>query len=175
MRLVVGRNPDVRRISIMKFCRRCGHRKCFYVRRSPCKECISKTCAIYRKKPGIAKRRRALFKEYRRQPHVLERARLKARAAYLTPRGRETYINAQLRYRYGISGSEYRTILRKQRGRCATCRKKLRMKHFGNVDHCHKTNRVRGLLCRECNLVLGYVKDKSSTLQAMIHYLKRYQ
>lgn len=39
------------------------------------------------------------------------------------------------------------------------------------VDHCHKTNEFRGILCANCNRGLGYFKDQTSNLKAAIDYL----
>jgi hypothetical protein len=39
------------------------------------------------------------------------------------------------------------------------------------VDHCHKTNTVRGPLCRKCNLALGHANDDSSLLIKMSEYV----
>jgi hypothetical protein len=39
------------------------------------------------------------------------------------------------------------------------------------IDHDHRTNNVRGLLCHNCNTALGLVGDNLSTLQNLIHYL----
>ena len=41
-----------------------------------------------------------------------------------------------------------------------------------DVDHCHDTGQVRGLLCRACNTTLGKVKDNTDTLRSMIDYLE---
>lgn len=40
------------------------------------------------------------------------------------------------------------------------------------VDHCHTTSGVRGLLCEQCNFMLGHAKDDISILQKAIQYLK---
>lgn len=42
-----------------------------------------------------------------------------------------------------------------------------------HIDHCHKTNRVRGRLCRSCNLMLGYAEDDPERLKLGISYLER--
>ena len=41
------------------------------------------------------------------------------------------------------------------------------------IDHCHDTNRVRGLLCKDCNLVIGWLNDDPARLRALADYLER--
>jgi hypothetical protein len=41
-----------------------------------------------------------------------------------------------------------------------------------SVDHCHKTQRVRGLLCRRCNAAIGLLSDDISRVEAALNYLK---
>lgn len=43
------------------------------------------------------------------------------------------------------------------------------------IDHCHKTGKVRGLLCQSCNAMLGYSKDSVDILLSAIMYLKSHQ
>jgi hypothetical protein len=38
--------------------------------------------------------------------------------------------------------------------------------------NCHKTNKIRGLLCYKCNLILGFVNDDINILQSAIFYLQ---
>lgn len=40
------------------------------------------------------------------------------------------------------------------------------------VDHSHKTGRVRGLLCKRCNLTIGAAEDDIALLGKMIAYLE---
>lgn len=41
------------------------------------------------------------------------------------------------------------------------------------IDHCHAKGHVRGLLCKDCNLILGWVKDDPQRLRALAAYLER--
>lgn len=54
-----------------------------------------------------------------------------------------------------------------QNGLCAICGKKRKL----DLDHCHKHNRFRGMLCRACNQGLGMFQDSSALLQKAINYL----
>ena len=58
-----------------------------------------------------------------------------------------------LRTSYGISAADFDAMLARQDGRCAICRTKRPkgLRRVFQVDHCHKTGRVRGALCQRCN------------------------
>jgi hypothetical protein len=60
--------------------------------------------------------------------------------------------------------------------RCEICRVGFEESNDWNrvVDHVHRTKRVRGILCRRCNLMLGHAKDSISILDGAIAYLHRY-
>jgi hypothetical protein len=75
----------------------------------------------------------------------------------------------RLQKRYGLSDEEYDTLLAKQGGACAICRRRLRGRLC--VDHCHFTGLVRGLLCRKCNLGLGCLVDDAASLISAFAYL----
>lgn len=76
--------------------------------------------------------------------------------------------------KYGITVSEYLEKFRKQNGKCAICGvPHLELKYRFSIDHCHTTNKFRGLLCGNCNIMLGMAKDSESILENAIHYLKK--
>lgn len=41
------------------------------------------------------------------------------------------------------------------------------------IDHCHTTGTVRGLICQQCNTLLGMAKDSIPTLENAIVYLRK--
>lgn len=62
---------------------------------------------------------------------------------------------------------------------CAMCKEPETEKRNGkllrlSVDHCHATNKVRALLCKRCNRLLGIMKDSVLLLERAIEYLKQH-
>jgi len=106
---------------------------------------------------------------------------------------------ASLTYRlkqHGLTVEDYEAMLSAQNGCCAACKSpdpglgrngkqgaKQRLKKgwpsvrlhptiiIWNIDHDHITGKVRGLLCRSCNIALGAVRDNPDRLRALIDYL----
>jgi hypothetical protein len=73
---------------------------------------------------------------------------------------------------YGITEDEYNDLFEKQSGLCAACgSSETSLKGYLCVDHDHKTGKIRGLLCRRCNVALGLVNDNTTILIKMIDYL----
>ncbi len=79
-------------------------------------------------------------------------------------RRRNEYLWSQ----YKMTSEEFDRRLTAQNGRCAICREEMPDPH---VDHCHTTGRVRGLLCRYCNLALGFFRDDPERLSRAVKYL----
>jgi hypothetical protein len=72
--------------------------------------------------------------------------------------------------KYGVTLERYRSMLEQQGGACAICRK-TQQRAF-DVDHCHATGRVRGLLCTNCNRMIGHAADDAARLRAAASYLE---
>lgn len=86
-----------------------------------------------------------------------------------------------LKRKYGITVKEYNELLEKQNFVCAICENgettvdgKTASKRKLAVDHCHKTNKIRKLLCWRCNVVIGKVEENIELLQKMINYLTKH-
>ena len=89
---------------------------------------------------------------------------------HIKRRGRKTEREYHLERNYGISKAEYIRMLLDQEGVCAICKQPPTKKELA-VDHDHKTNKVRGLLCIPCNLGLGYFKDNPELVRTAANYL----
>jgi len=71
---------------------------------------------------------------------------------------------------YGIDIEVYNNLYKEQEGKCKICGEFFEKL---NLDHCHKENIVRGLLCFNCNTGLGFFKDNPILLQKAIEALIR--
>ena len=115
----------------------------------------------------------ALFKVHNKMKYkkdnlckVCHKARLKIYWSEGTGRARRVE-------QYGISQEDYNRMFLHQNGACKICLNELPTnKKFLNIDHCHVSGKVRGLLCHNCNLGLGQFKDDVNTLVGAVIYLK---
>jgi hypothetical protein len=79
-------------------------------------------------------------------------------------------------YKYGLTVNDFANILKKQNNSCDICKVdffELTNIEMVCIDHCHKTGKVRGLLCSTCNSGLGMFKDDENNLINAINYLKK--
>ncbi len=76
-------------------------------------------------------------------------------------------------HKYKVTTPERNKLLKQQDNKCAICAEEI---SFGsksaNLDHCHNTQKVRGVLCFNCNTALGSFKDNILILQNAIKYLE---
>lgn len=80
---------------------------------------------------------------------------------------------ATLKRYYGITVEEYDALLVAQGGLCAICRgPQTHGRENLDVDHCHATGRIRGLLCSHCNRGIGLLGDDPERMRAAAAYLE---
>ncbi len=87
-----------------------------------------------------------------------------------------------IKKKYGITLDQYNELLKKQNYVCAICKQRettieamsQKLKPLC-IDHCHKTGKIRGLLCNRCNPMIGLSLDDIKRLQAAIDYLLRHK
>ena len=86
----------------------------------------------------------------------------------------KSYRHWRLKKKFGISEEIYEQLFKIQKGCCAICGKdQILLSRKMAVDHCHITNKVRGLLCSNCNTGIGNLRDDISLLQKAIKYLEQ--
>lgn len=78
--------------------------------------------------------------------------------------------------RYGLSVPEREEILANQHGQCLICENEIkfdgsRSQYSACVDHNHKTGKVRGILCGNCNTWIGYLENKNISLDVLKRHL----
>ncbi len=75
-----------------------------------------------------------------------------------------------LNYYYGLSLEAYQSLVDKNNGKCWICNSfPINRKLF--VDHCHKTEKIRGVLCSKCNTAIAFFNDDINILNSAIEYL----
>jgi len=74
-----------------------------------------------------------------------------------------------IKSKFNLTVDQYEGMVAQQGDLCAICKTKPADRY--NVDHDHKTGKVRGLLCGRCNTGLGAFKDAPEILIAAAHYL----
>ena len=82
--------------------------------------------------------------------------------------------------KYNLNLQGYFRILKKQHGVCAICNKKQTRRgnntnklYLLDVDHNHKTGKIRGLLCGNCNKAIGLFNENILIFQNAIRYLRK--
>ena len=90
----------------------------------------------------------------------------------------ESCRRRHLKTRYGMTLEQYNEMLEEQQGKCAICDRHGQSpgnKRNLDVDHCHKTGKIRGLLCNRCNQSMGKVKDDIDLLKKFLAYLLKWE
>ena len=107
----------------------------------------------------LSARCKPCHQEYRRQSPATTRARNRKAE--------------KLQLRYGMTYEQWEAMREAENYSCMICG--ITEEELGkklDVDHCHSSGKVRGLLCNPCNTVLGHARDKIEILEAAAAYLK---
>lgn len=159
-----------------------------YGRKSKCKDCYkklqkqrskftpditvqNKTCSVCKKTKAINNFTKNRLRVDGYETFCRECKNTSKRLQYVDKK--EDYFARSLKTNYKISISEYYALFESQNGLCAICRTPSNDKKRLHVDHCHKSGKIRGLLCHHCNLALGHFKDSENLLRKAIKYLNK--
>lgn len=109
---------------------------------------------------------RAWKKKNKDKCATYRRKHAEAHRSELTAKAREKRLSEK----YNLTVKQYEEMLDKQNGRCAICLTEFvdggsRRRELPNVDHCHDTGKVRGILCNRCNVGIGTFWDSPILLK----------
>ena len=164
---------------ITKKCKKCGETD-FY-KSGGCKNCVKARNNKYRAEhPEEARARHKKYHAEHREEHCAynkkhyaeHREERRARNKKHYAEHREEARAIALMRNYGITIEEYDNMFAAQNGICAICGKPQNGKRLF-VDHNHETDKVRGLLCQNCNIALGHMGDDAQLLIKAIDYLMK--
>jgi hypothetical protein len=90
--------------------------------------------------------------------------------------GKLSSANTKLKRRFGITLEQFNEMYISQNGKCLICdATESALGHRLAVDHCHITGKIRGLLCKSCNVGIGHLNDSIETLKRAIKYLEKFK
>ena len=78
-----------------------------------------------------------------------------------------------LKHRYNLSLNDWLDIWKKQDGKCAVCGKAFENPSNACIDHNHITGKVRGLLCKKCNIAIGFFDENINSMERAIKYIQK--
>lgn len=140
-----------------------------------CPPCKAKAQQIRSKEWQEANRERVNIKSSNWRKKNLEKARASTRRSMEKQRLEDprSVKDAKLRSTYQLTDEDIESLIKKAAGHCELCDVT-----FGNtsgerqvIDHDHKTGKVRGLLCGNCNTGIGFAKDSEDVLNRLAEYL----
>lgn len=122
----------------------------------------------YQKDPNGPEKRLKSYRK-RQQSWSVERFALERKKNYIR----------WIKKRYGISFDEFNNLFLKQSNKCPICDNILKTENIvgrgyngTHIDHCHKTGKIRGLLCSKCNKMIGLAQESIFILENAILYIK---
>ena len=126
--------------------------------------------SAYIQNPDVKKK----LKEYHK---VWDKDRYVRMGGSQNPERQKVYRKHSLKKNFGITPEAYDAMVQERDGKCDICgTTETGAAHYKNmpIDHCHVSGKIRGLLCANCNFVIGHAKDSIEVLEKAIAYLKRH-
>lgn len=167
-------HKDKNEIRTKTICKKCINEKCKIYYKKHYKEYyesnkdkINKKCQIYNQnnKNNINQTRKKYY--LKTKSKILKRQKLYYQNNKLKMREKA------IKRHYKISLEDYNNLLNQQNNRCKICNREFTGINpmVPNIDHDHKTGKVRGILCSKHNIALGGFEDNIEFLKNAINYL----
>lgn len=132
------------------------------------------------KKHPLSKEERNRLYYLAHKQEFIERSR-ERRSRGLDQKNSLTERKSSIKRKYGLDWEEFERAFYNAGGKCEICEKKLALvtlkgdgQESASVDHCHESGKVRGVLCRYCNVALGHFRDSRLHLSKAIQYLDKH-
>ena len=124
----------------------------------------------YRKKWNRENKEQRL--EYNREFYKRHTLKMRSRSRIFYYKNREKELDRMRLSKYGITGDEFRKIIKEQNNQCPICMRST--KKNLSVDHNHSTGKIRGIICNDCNLAVANAGDSPKILRALAIYLEKF-
>lgn len=136
---------------------------------SCCKKCAvkkSQEWAIINKERLSQYRKKYYIQNKEKRNIYIKNWKIKNKERY-----KKIQTNSRYLKNYGISYDDKYKLIEQQGLKCAICKNIINMT-TGCVDHNHTNKIIRGILCNDCNLGIGFLKDNLNILESALIYLK---
>lgn len=152
----------------MGICVKCNEREWKNAKSQICARCYMRE---YKKRPGVEEKQAA----YRNSEEGKAGSRERSLAHY--HRNKNKWSDRYYQQTYGITRAERDAMLERQGGKCAICRAETTFRGRGgaHLDHCHKTGKIREVLCSSCNQALGAFNDDPNLLRRAASHIEKHR
>jgi hypothetical protein len=138
---------------------------------------FNKNNGINRSKLRVNNWCKSCVHDYDRERYLKYKDQIKSRNRNWYRKNERADRDRVLRRKYGITIEQYEHMVKLQGNKCAICEKE----HNENgvmsrlpIDHCHKTGKIRGLLCNNCNRAIGLLQDNPAIVAKALLYLNNH-
>jgi hypothetical protein len=130
-----------------------------------CKDCKNSYARAYKKKES--------YKINSKAWRVLNKDKLNHKFREKYKKNPSINKNNVKKSKYKITIETFNQMLLNQEYRCKICNEhESNLNKILNIDHCHKTGKIRGLLCHKCNVLLGFARDNKDILLSAAKYIE---
>lgn len=134
---------------------------------SQCMNCRTQASALWAKKPDG----KAALKKWKAENYKRNRDKILFAQRHKWKENRQKWRHGNFMKKYGLSAAEVDAMKVAQQFKCAVCKSDMRPL---NLDHDHRTGKIREMLCSPCNRGLGHFGDSPQLLSEAIKYLIRH-
>lgn len=140
----------------------------FSKNQSKCKECDK---AYYL---SNQEKRKMYMRSFTKKHYIKNKDIINKKLKVYRDKHKPQYDEYGYKYRYNLTMDQLRQMFVSQNGCCAICNDKFKSRQQTHIDHNHTTGKVRQLLCRRCNTMLGFAKENISILAKAVEYLNKW-